>query len=344
MGDLPPRRAPGRRSPLQSAREGAQRPAEHGHPIGADDRECDHPADVALGLAEVVAVRVGDPSAEPGAVHLGALAELAERGDVVPAVAGDRLLGGDLDRGERGEGGEHLVGGHQARVMPDQLPARDVSGGGAEGGGEVVERQAVALGRVVEADARPAGAVVAEDEQIPPGRGELRRLLDEPAEDGRVAHVRRAPVGQLAELAVERLQELGPRPVGQVGHGAVGVAGVLVTLLAPLGRAVDEGDDPDARGRPANVEDLLEVAEGGVLQVGVGGHVDEDRPVGHRRRPAPRPRRPGRSPRDRQRNRHHARRAGPRRPGRVHRRPPPHRVPMAPSPPGVSSSALIEQR
>ena len=110
---------------------------------------------------------------------------------IIPADAGFKLLAGDhvirIARHVR----RHFIGRHQAGVKADdiQTEARVALLIGIERVVDLVDGQAVVIGRLIEADAVVAAAVIPQHENVAVGRVRARRPVDKIVERLAVAHV-----------------------------------------------------------------------------------------------------------------------------------------------------------
>ena len=126
-----------------------------------------------------------------GAAHLRIGGQIADPALVIPTDAGFKLLAGDhvirIARHVR----RHLIGRHQAGVKADdvQTEARVALLIGIERVVDLVDGQAVVIGRLIEADAVVAAAVIPQHENVAVGRVRARRPVDKIAERLAVAHV-----------------------------------------------------------------------------------------------------------------------------------------------------------
>ena len=126
-----------------------------------------------------------------GAAHFRIGGQIADPALVIPADAGFKLLAGDhvirIARHVR----RHLIGRHQAGVKADdvQTEARPALLIGIERVVDFVDGQAVVIGRLIEADAVVAAAVIPQHENVAVGRVRARRPVDKIAERLAVAHV-----------------------------------------------------------------------------------------------------------------------------------------------------------
>lgn len=175
------------------------------------------------------------------------------------------------------DGLEDVELGHEAGVEADEVDAFDAGLllGGAKGGVELGEADALFVAAVVECDACPRGAVVPEDEGVVLGGVGADAPGDEVGEGLGVAHVEFAEVVEF--LGVDVLGVV--VTCDEVAFGGVPVAVGCVVVGSTLVDAVNLDDDVEVV-VGANLFHFVEVADCVGFEVVVTVEVDEDGPVG----------------------------------------------------------------